>query len=217
MFSQNNIDKIKEFYTNADTECYIDLYQREDYFLQKVDLQKGKTIFILNVQFANTESYRYSDDICNYLIVDSSRVFTIASVDKSLKLKFLSGLDGQDSFYDKNDIKRISNLKQAIKNIYKETPELILFCRNLCGKPIFTFMFVKENRVYIYRVQDGKIMELNEYIRENYKLESVRLFNMIIRPYNYKNNSKNRNRLAGHTSLNELRICSPVSVITVDD
>ena len=170
----------------------------------KFDLQTEKKAFILNVQFSETESYKSEDNICDYMVIDSSNVFSLACINAKQNISYFIGLDGINSFLDLSN--RDKKLKKVVKNINKERPELMLFCRNLCGRPFYIFMYVKNNKIYVYRVPDGQKMELNEYIRTFYSIESIRKLNRI--PIRVTDRTKDSisYRIAGHTSSQQIQI-----------
>ena len=78
LFARNSIAFFKQFYSNADKKCYVDLLQKEN--TMAFDLQAEQKVFILNVKFSDTESYQLEDNIYDYMVIDSSNVFSLACV-----------------------------------------------------------------------------------------------------------------------------------------
>ena len=98
IYSQNIIEQLKQFYDNADMDCYLTKIQKNvnDYFIldneiwgrdkygippQKIELHKEEIVPMLTIQFVNTDLFNRDDDIYNYIAIDSSIVFTLACVD----------------------------------------------------------------------------------------------------------------------------------------
>lgn len=95
--SKNVVTELKHFYNNAPLDCYIDKIKKNimvEYNLRcqglslfrippldEINLNKDNTVFMLAIQFVNTETFNLGDDIYNYISIDSTRVFTLACVD----------------------------------------------------------------------------------------------------------------------------------------
>jgi len=233
--SQNVVSTLKNFYNNAPFDCYIDKIKKnilDEYNLSsqgltlfrkppvnEINLRSDNTVFMLTIQFVKTESFNYNDDIYNYISIDSSRVFTIACVDKMMNVHaFANYFEGLYTYYD---VKRdhpnrnylsIKKLSQVIKNIKKHDPELILYCHTLLSSRGLVgrwddngFMYIKDNKIYVYNVPDGKIFELNDFVHKFYSLERVHNLNVEFIPILHQD-CKNTRR-TGHTPENEKMMC----------
>lgn len=233
LFSQNIVEKLKDFYANADLECYEKKIQKD---LQKYDsmivkflpimgsmphapvrpgnvnLSKENKIFVLAVTLSNTEAYTFEDDIYDYIILDSLRTFIIVCVDdKSNVIGYTdteepgSYVDIKDDFYF-HDRSRRRQIRNGIKNIKKENPEIILFCHAFWS----SFMYIKENKIYAYDTKKGNSKELNELVREVSDINLIRRSNFILWPLSKEleiGSHPIKYRLTGHTPVNEARIC----------
>lgn len=213
--SQHITDQLKQFYNNADRDCYLAKIQKNvnDYFVldneswgrdkygippQKIELHKEEIVPMLTIQFVNTDSFNLDDDIYNYIAIDSSIVFTLACVDKRMNVNafahFFDGINGYYEFYKDPSIKRV------IKNIQKQKPELILYNHVLCGfHDNNGFMFVKNGKIYVYRIDEKDIYELNDYMRRFYSLDRIRRLNYAFIPIIYQNGKSTRR--TGSTGL----------------
>lgn len=230
IYSQNIIEQFKQFVKNADMDCYIAKIQKNvnDYFVlenktwgndkygivpQKIDLRKDEIVPLLAIQFVNTDTFNLNDDIYNYITIDSAIVFTFACVDKKMKVHgFAHFYDGVNGYYEidkdpsiRKNSERI-RLKHVIKNIQRQKPELILYNHVLCGfHDSDGFMFVKDGKIYVYRIANNDIHELNEYIRKFISLERIRKLNYAFIPIIYQNGQSTRR--TGFTPENEKIIC----------
>jgi len=230
IFSQNIIEQLKEFYKNADMDCYIAKIQKNVnyYFIldnqnwgrdkygilpQKVEFNKNEIVPMLTIQFINTDSFNINDDIYNYITIDSVIVFTLAIVDKRMNVQaFANFFDGVNGYYEidkgpsiKNFLEKLK-FKHIVKNINRQKPELILYSHVLCGfHDNNGFMFVKNGKIYVYRVVEKDIYELNEYIKRFFSLDRIRSLNYTFIPSIYQEDESTRR--TGHTPENEKMIC----------
>lgn len=228
------INTLKDFYSKADFRCYDQKIQQDlnrfnvwltdslpilksplfiEYRAANIDLQKEKKIHILAVTFANTENYQYGNNIYNHIIIDSLRTFIVACVDDKMNLTGLTDISEKGTFIDlKDDFyyprkKRRHSIRQTLKNINKENPDLILFCDAFFS----SFLYVKNNLIYVYNISDGSKKELNEVVKECTDINIIRNSNKIVRPLTKR--FKNTDflsifyRKTGHTPPDEVRIC----------
>jgi hypothetical protein len=224
VFSQNIVSELKIFYNNANIECYLEKIQDnimnchaaqcDAWGVDKsvcpppeIDLRKERIVSMLDIQFVDMETFDYNDDIYNHITIDSIRVFTIACVDEKMNVfAFANYFDGIYAYTDLKLQKGDKKLKQVIKNINKQQPELILFCHALMGFHDFNgFMYIKKGKIYVYRVNENDIFELNDYIRKFFSLERIRKLSYMFVPFIYRD--KESSRRAGDTPLNEIGIC----------
>ena len=207
-FSQHEIiTKLKDFYAKSDLNCYEQKIQQDlnkfdcwltdtlpllknDFFQvpyrpSNIDLRKEKKVFVLAVALANTENYRFDDNIYDYLIIDSLRTFIVVCVDEKMNVKGYTDtsesgtyVDLKDDFYYYKNKQR-KRLRQIIRNINKENPDLILYCHDYFG----TFLYIKGNKIYAYNVSRMNKKEFNEDARECPDINMIRKSNMILCPY----------------------------------
>lgn len=88
IYSQNIIEQLKQFYLKADMDCYLPKIQNNvnDYLVldnkswrldkydippQKIEINKNETFPMLTIQFVNTDSFNFNDNIYNYITVDT--------------------------------------------------------------------------------------------------------------------------------------------------
>lgn len=230
IYAQNITEQLKQFYKNADMVCYMAKIQKNvnDYFIldnkiwgrdkygifpPKIELHKEEIVPMLTIQFVNTDSYNYNDDIYNYIAIDSSIVFTLACVDKKMNVyafaNFFYWASGYYEFEDDPSFKNICkkmNFKHIIKNINKQKPEIILYSNVLCGfHDNNGFMYIKNGKIYIYRVIEKDIYELNDYIRKFFSLDRIRELNYSYIPIIYQPDQSPRR--TGHTPEDQKIIC----------
>lgn len=230
IYSQNIVNQLKQFYENADMDCYTTKVQKNvnDYFEldnknwgrdkygilpRKIILQKEAILPLLTIQFINTDSFNYSANIYNYIAIDSAIVFTLACIDKKNNVSsFAHFFDGVNGYYEINEDPLFHNFlkkrkfKHIIKNINKQNPELILYSSVLCGfHDVNGFMFVKKEKIFVYRVLENDIYELNDYIRQFFSLDRIRRLNYTFIPIIHQNEQSTR--YTGHTPENEKMIC----------
>ncbi|WP_321436736.1 hypothetical protein [uncultured Bacteroides sp.] len=235
-FSQHEIiTKLKDFYAKSDLNCYEQKIQQDlikfdrwlvdtlpslntlplqvEYRPANIDLQKEKKVFMLAVTLANTEKYRFEDNIYDYLIIDSLRTFIVACVDEKMNVKGITDISEVGAYIDLKDNfyipkrKRRKQLCLLIKEISKENPDLILFCDAFYS----SILYIKNDKIYI--VSKGRKKELNEEVRECPDIDMIRRSNKI--RYSYRehfevNSDLLRLRYTGHTPPNEARICPPL-------
>jgi len=211
-------------------DCYLAKIQKNvnDYFVldnkiwgrdkygippQKIEFHKEEIVPMLTIQFVNTDSFNYSDDIYNYITIDSSIVFTLACVDKRMNVKaFAHFFDGVNGYWNIEKIFQYRNffkekkLNHIIKNINKQKPELILYSKVLSDfHDNNGFLYIKNGKIYVYRVIEKDIYELNDYIRKFFNLDRIRELNYSYIPIIYQKDQSTR--LTGHTPENEKMIC----------
>lgn len=237
-FSQHEIiTKLEDFYAKSDLNCYEQKIQQDlnkfdcwltdtlpllknDFFQvpyrpSNIDLRKEKKVFVLAVTLANTENYCFEDNIYDYLIIDSLRTFIVVCVDEKMNIKGYTDtsepgtyVDLKDDFYYYKNKQR-KRLRQIIRNINKENPDLILYCHDYFG----TFLYIKGNKIYAYNVSRMNKKEFNEDARECPDINMIRKSNMILCPYKNKYESDSHPMFysnTGHTPPNEVRICPPL-------
>lgn len=232
---QSTISNLKEFYEQADLLCYEKLIQQDmekydkwfmdslpiiDTFLMsrskfirpgKINLKEENKVFILAISLANTENYKFDDNIYDYIIIDSLRSFIIACVDENYILKGYTDyeepgmyLSLTDNFYYKKKIR--NKINKTIQNIKKVNPEIIMYCSNWWG----TFLYLKNNKIYIHYCENDKNVEFNEDLRRYTDVNIIRRSNRIALPLTKEFEqvvSNSYYRLTGHTPVNEVRLC----------
>ena len=227
--SKNVVTELKHFYNNAPLDCYIDKIKKNimvEYNLRcqglslfrippldEINLNKDNTVFMLAIQFVNTETFNLGDDIYNYISIDSTRVFTLACVDNKKNVyAFANFYGGINTYYDfKRDNPAVSKLRKkqfsrVIVNITKQNPELILYSHSLEGwNDDNGFMYIKGDKIYVYNVPNGKIFELNDFIQKFYSLKRARELNLEFIPILYSDCISTRR--TGHAPENEIMIC----------
>ncbi|MDP4291182.1 MAG: hypothetical protein Q8908_08885 [Bacteroidota bacterium] len=232
-FSQNVVEKLKTFYENSDFECYEKKIQKDlqkyDSIIVKllpeqplgphynvrpanIDLSKENKIFVLAITLANTEKYNFEDNIYDYIIIDSLRTFIIICVDKKMNVTGFtdtaepgSFIDIKDDFYFPKRIRR-KQIRNSIKNINKEKPEIILYCAEFMD----SFMYIKGNEIYVYNMKKGKAEKFNDAVREAPDIDLIRRSNFIQWPLAKKIEGGGlpiAYRKTGHTPIYETRIC----------
>ena len=133
IFSQNTVEQLKQFYSNADMDCYIDKIQNNvnEYFAlvnktwasdkynippQKVELNKDEIVPMLTIQFINIDTFNLNDNIYNFITIDSSIVFTFACVDNKMNVNaFVHFFDGVNGYYEIDKDPSIKNIIERIK------------------------------------------------------------------------------------------------------
>lgn len=194
MFSQDIITRLKTFYNEADMDYYTGIIEKNVWDCYKaqcekwnvsesvnpprVELLKGKTVPMLTVEFINMEDFDYDQTIYDHITIDSNRVFTLACVDDEMKVLALANYyDGTYAWTDLNSVRpgEIEILGEVIKNINERQPELILFCHSL-KKPrdLNSFMYIKDGLIYVYRVKEDDVLELNNYVGQYLTNEEIR-------------------------------------------
>lgn len=158
---------------------------------------------MLAVQFVNTDKYNLNDNIYDYISIDSTIVFSLASVDKHNKVtSFLHFFDGYFGCHYVNPTNDYP--KSVIKKIQKLKPELIMVTHfNQENKGYF--LFIKKSTIYVYDIANKNCTELNRYIKERYSLERIRSFNNVYIPYIYTD--KMETRITGNTPIEQINIC----------
>ena len=200
-YSQDIVSVIKDFYKNADMNCYINKAQKrmmEEYKLlaqwdsiygvhyppPEIDLHQSIIVPVLNVQFLNMENYNYSDDIYDYIAIDSVWVFSFVCVDKKIKEYAAVNFPAPSgSYYEINNLpkafRKKSNLIMIKNLINRHKPELILRCAKLAGgiggKKACDdgYMYIKGDKIYKFVMYDGKSYELNEFFRKGPRTDSI--------------------------------------------
>jgi len=230
VYAQSIIEQLKQFYKNADMDCYIAKIQKNvnDFFIienqmfgadkygiqpRKFEIQKEKIVPMLTIQFVNTDSFNLNEDIYNYITIDSSIVFTLACVDKSMNVTafahFIDWVSGYDEIDKDPSIKNFHvrmKFKHVIKNINKQKPEIILYSNVLRGfYDANGFMYIKNGKIYVYRIIEKDVYELNDYIRRFFSLDRIRELNYSYIPIIYQLDQSPRR--TGHTLENEKIIC----------
>lgn len=156
---------------------------------------------LVSIQFINTDKFNIEDNVYEYLSLDSTVVFTLASVDKknniSSFLHFFDGYTGYErvechslAFFKKIYPKYLAqyrkNLPYAIKRIQQHNPDLIMIT-HFGNENIGRFLFVKNFDIYYYDVVNDTEVELNTFLKQNYKLAQLRTLNKKCIPYIYSN------------------------------
>ena len=229
IYSQSVIDQLKQFYKNADMDCYLAKIQKNvnDYFIldnknwgrdkygilpPKIELHKEEIVPMLTIQFVNTDSINYNDDIYKFITIDSSIVFTLACVDKRMNVTAFAhffywpiGYFNIDNDHSIRNFHGKMKLKHIIKNINKQKPEIILYSQSLSGfHDNNGFMYIKKGKIYVFRVIEKDVYELSDYLRRFFSLDRIRNLNKSYLPMIYHDQSI---RSTGHTLKNERIIC----------
>jgi hypothetical protein len=181
----------------------------------QIDLSKVNTVPMLAIQFVNTENFNYGDNIYNYIAIDSTIVFTFACVDKKMNVyAFANYIDGIHPYQEVKQFKR--KHKQVVKNINKQQPELLLCCNALsvdcigCDTGYYGYLYLKNDKIYVYRPYDADIIELNDYIHR-FSLNTIRNLNRVPIPRIYGGGIGEMRR-TGNAPKDELKICALLSL-----
>ena len=207
---QQDLNKYDEWLKNSYKNLTSHTYKPAD-----IDLQKENKIFALAVALANTENYDFKDDIYDYLIIDSLRTFIIVCVDDKMNVTGITDLEEPGGFHRLDDLffcsrtkERRNRIRKIIKNINKEKPDLILYCENWLG----AFLYIKNEKIYIYNLKTRSGREFNEYVRESPNVNFIQRSNEMLWPYSKEKERKGSiYRLTGHTPLHEVRLCPPLN------
>jgi len=226
LFSQNTVYQLKTFYEAADMDCYLDkmeeninkshLYLRDSmgFFAPlQFELHKKEVVPMLSVNFVNTDSFNIGDNIYDYIAIDSCVVFNLALVDKRMNVTgfahFWDGVYGYSEYkYLEHNLFKRCKLKHIIRNINKEEAEVILYCHTLrhFTSDNYGFMYIKESKIYVYRVIEKDVYELNNYLLIFYDVEYIRSLNYKMIPFMYRKDCN----YVRHTEVimeNEKMIC----------
>jgi hypothetical protein len=231
LFSQSTVERLKIFYKTSDFECYIEKTKQniitahnakcewwgmDSSTIQppKIDLTLENAVPILNISFINTENYKYTDNIYDYIVIDSVRVFSFAHIDKSFNLKHITYYEFGDLYADLHKLN--PKLKHIIRKINKEKPDLIMCCVSLrnwipnLDRDDNCFLFVKQNSIYLYHIDNNKKYELNYYVRNFYSLDKIQNLNKteILSIFTDKGYST---RITGKTPKNEIQMCPAIA------
>lgn len=190
--------------------------------------ETSKIVPMLAIQFVGTDSYEEGNDIYNYIRLDSTIVFSLASVDNRDRtnafLHFWDGYSGYTEverhsllYFKKKHPKKMAtiynHLPHAIKNIRKQNPELILsspFRYDYLGNSRAyakggEILFIKDDKIYVYDIVKEKGIELNDYIKRNFTLGEIRSLNRTDIPYIYTDRKKEKT--TGNTPKEQINIC----------
>ncbi|GAB6010247.1 hypothetical protein [Dysgonomonas reticulitermitis] len=203
IFSQDIVSSLKKFYEEADMDYYkgeiqknvLDCHKAQcEYW--KVDestnppnigLLNGITVPMLVIQFVDMENFNNDENIYSHITIDSSRVFTLACVDDQMNvLAFANYYDGTYAYTEVESERPEDKEKlgQVIKNINNHGPEAILFCHSLKRpRDLNSFMYIKNDKIYVYRVNEGDVFELNNYMKQFLPEEKVRRLNNTFVPF----------------------------------
>jgi hypothetical protein len=200
-------------------DCYIDKAQENiihDHLVQckwwgtdtvvmpmpRIDLQRESLVPMLTIQFVNTEKYNYNADIYDFITIDSTIVYTFANVNKANNVKFFYNFfDGIHACFEVK-----GQLKNVLRSINKFNPDLILYCHSLAGfHDDNGFMYIKNNKIYIYLIDKKVSFELNDYIHKFFSLDRIRNLNYVFIPSIFIQDKTHRRN--GHTPVNEKQIC----------
>lgn len=235
LYSQNIVSQLKDFISHADMNCYLDQAQqhiREDHLIQcqwwetdtlsapipRINLRNENVVPMLTLQFLNTEDYDYGD-IYDYITIDSTRVFSYACLDIENEVTaFVNFFDGVFAYLPMKDFhpleKKGDKLVQVIDNLRKEQPEQLLYCNALYRAIVPNgFMYLKGDKIYVYRVAECESVELNYYIREFLSLYQIRNLNQtpVLSLYRTeKDNDASYIRRTGQAPENKSLLCPPL-------
>lgn len=231
-YAQNTISDLQNFAKSADMNCYLnrikkniaDCHKAQCEFFKvpettnppKVEFLNGKTIPMLTVQFVNMEKFDLSENVYSHITIDSTRVFTLACVDNNMNV--LAFANYYNGIYAYSEVKaehpeQIVKLEQVINNINSYEPETILFCHTLKDfHDLNSFMFIKQSKIYVYRVIEGDVFELNDYIRQFFQLDKVYSLSTTNVPFFYQHYDKEKpTRQTGNTPEKYKMLCPSVT------
>ena len=201
--SQDIVSGLQKFYKEADMDCYIgkirknvlDCHKAQCEYWKvpettnppKIELLKGKTVPMLTVQFVDMEGFDFDENIYDHITIDSTRVFTLACMDDQMNvLAFANYYDGTYAYTEVKGERpeQIERLEQVIRNIDSHGPELILFCHSLKNfHDLNSFMYIRNDKIYVYRVSENDVFELNDYVRQFFPMDKVRGLNNTLVPF----------------------------------
>ena len=229
--AQSVVQTLKDFYKNAQMDCYVDkinkliIYENEflynkwsSQYLENFDLHKEHFIPMLVIRFVNTEKYTYDNNIYDYITIDSARVFTLACIDKKNNVTaFANSYLGIEAYCKVPKSHLNKKLKKVIRGIYKFHPEVILYCHSLAtlSYPFNEFMFIKNGKIFVYDVMTEKALELNIYIKEAFGSYCKKLSREVIPRWSLERNDSTRfdfifrftYRTTGPTPKDEIFLC----------
>lgn len=193
-FGQDILPTLKKFYQSADLALYTEKIQKNISACYKAQCEfwkvadtaskskanavvSGKTVPMLAIQFVDMANYDLSENIYDHITLDSTRVFTLACVDGQMNVHaFANYYDGTYA-YTEVAMERpgdAEKLAAVIRNINRHEPEVILFCHSLkTPRDLNSFLFIKGDRMYVYRLKEDDAVELNAYVREHYSMDEV--------------------------------------------
>lgn len=178
--AQTNLSLIEEKYKQLDSISYMGELERsiaQSSFLKFKERNKsnineiydeimgginGYTIkFVLRVDIDTT-----SLKTGNYLIVrDSVMIFDLYCHDKKLNPRYFvrfenNNLEDFGTNYPILSAKYAKQLKSGIKQVLKKNPKYIIDCTYLSN----TILYVKNEKLYVYRVIQKEVYELDDYV-----------------------------------------------------
>jgi hypothetical protein len=197
-------DSIIIMNNNGEYNLVTKKYIREDE-TSRVCMDTTRIVPLLAVQFINTDEYKPDDNIYNNICIDSTIVFSLASVDKHNKLtSLLHFFDGYFGYYDVLSDPAKLYSKNVIQKIQKFNPSLMLVA-HFKQENLGYFLFIKDSAIYVYDTKTNKCVELNIYLKNKYRIEEIRSFNHVYIPLIYTN--KMETRTTGNTPIEQINIC----------
>jgi hypothetical protein len=229
LHSQDIINVLKNFYGKADIDCYIEKVQKRMHeehnllgqwdslhrlYIPPPDINLSQSILtpILNIQFVNTENYSYSDNIYDYITIDSVWAFSFVYIDKNKKV--YASINFAEPYRTYNIGNKQSEEIKLIKKISGYNPELILRCAIIAGGfgNMYDdgYMYIKGDKIYKYIMYNGKSCELNEYFQNYPRIEDTRKYlNHSYIPLIFQKETDERR--TGNAPENEKMICPTIN------
>ncbi|MBE6341666.1 MAG: hypothetical protein E7069_13210 [Bacteroidales bacterium] len=169
----------------------------------KIQIVTTQIVPMLALQFVGTDTFDINDNLCDYISIDSTIVFSAISVDKNNNINAV--LHFFDGYFGYEEVKRHSllyyrwfeschkkyaklkrNLPYMFKRINKLKPTQLLLIPSLSER-FGVIPFIRDNNIYVYDILNDDYSELNSYIKQRCDIETIKALNEKPIPYIYTN------------------------------
>lgn len=181
----SNIGDLKNYYQSLDKDMLVEKIltryneSNSDFPLTKNDVgihMEDEAIISLELKTSDISNYDYKKDIYDFIVINpqKSKIF---SYDNGYKILFR--LDAEHGYYKedvsaKDKANRFDNVWKKIKEINADAYMIDNWILKEDGGENINFGYLKDGKIYVYRMTDNVTYELNEFIHKFFKEEEFK-------------------------------------------
>ena len=135
-------------------------------------IKNGNTLVFLYPKLQNAKEFRFSKNIYDFLVVDTTLTKVIHLNEKNGGLTYLTASGNIRNFtgYSRRIMR---NLRRFFSFIEEQEPDVLFLSGRIFweGRNNSNYLFMKDGEVFVFRTRNGRVYELNRFVRRFFNEE----------------------------------------------